>query len=45
MIDKLAIIKQIKSAVSQTAPNATLILYGSYARGDYNDNSDLIYWY
>ncbi|MEA3445636.1 MAG: nucleotidyltransferase domain-containing protein [Bacteroidota bacterium] len=22
-------------------PNAYLILYGSYARGDYNENSDL----
>jgi len=24
-----------------TAPGATLILYGSYARGDYNETSDI----
>jgi predicted nucleotidyltransferase len=31
----------IKKSVSNTAPNAILILYGSYARGDYRDDSDL----
>ena len=36
-----AILKQIKTAVYQSAPDATLILYGSYARGDYHENSDL----
>ncbi len=31
----------IKSAVNKIEPNATLILYGSYVRGDYHENSDL----
>jgi predicted nucleotidyltransferase len=31
----------IKTSVSSTEPNAILILYGSYARGDYRDNSDI----
>ena len=41
MNNKKDLIKQIKNAVSLTEPTATLILYGSYARGDYNKNSDL----
>jgi uncharacterized protein len=35
------IIRLIKTTVSKTDPNAILILYGSYARGDYNDFSDI----
>ena len=33
--------KLIKKSVSETAPGATLILYGSYARGDYRPDSDI----
>jgi predicted nucleotidyltransferase len=35
------IIRLIKTTVSKTDPNAILLLYGSYARGDYNDFSDI----
>lgn len=31
----------IKNSVNETAPGATVILYGSFARGDNNANSDL----
>ncbi len=31
----------IKNSVNETAPGATIILYGSFARGDNNANSDL----
>lgn len=31
----------IKESVQKTAPGATIILYGSYARGDYNEDSDI----
>ena len=41
MIDKKHILQLIKKSVSKTEPNAVLILYGSYARGDYRDDSDL----
>ena len=41
MKDKTYILKLIKTSVSTTDPNAILILYGSYARGDFNDNSDV----
>lgn len=41
MKDKSFILKLIKTAVSTTDPNAKLILYGSYARGDFNDSSDI----
>ena len=41
MIDKNHILQLIKRSVSKTEPNAVLILYGSYARGDYRDDSDL----
>ena len=34
MEDKSHILQLIKKSVAQTAPGATLILYGSYARGD-----------
>jgi len=41
MKDKNYILQLIKKSVSSTEPNAILILYGSYARGDYRDDSDL----
>lgn len=41
MKDKNAILKLIKTSVNSTEPNAILILYGSYARGDYRDDSDV----
>ena len=41
MKDKNHILQLIKKSVSKTEPNAVLILYGSYARGDYRDDSDL----
>jgi len=41
MKDKNHILQMIKASVSSTDPNATLILYGSYARGDYRADSDL----
>ena len=31
----------IKESVSASAPNATIILYGSRARGDFSEDSDL----
>ncbi len=41
MIDKGNILKLIKRSVMASAPGATVILYGSYARGDYNEESDI----
>ena len=41
MIAKDTILKMIKESVQKTAPGATVILYGSYARGDYNEDSDI----
>ena len=41
MKDKSYILQLIKKSVSNTAPNAILTLYGSYARGDFRDDSDL----
>lgn len=41
MKDKNYILQLIKKSVRSTEPNAILILYGSYARGDYRDDSDL----
>ncbi len=35
------ILKRIKNSVSSTAPNAILIVYGSYARGDFKPDSDI----
>jgi predicted nucleotidyltransferase len=34
------IIQRIKDTVSATEPSATIILYGSFARGDSKENSD-----
>ncbi|MES2702696.1 MAG: nucleotidyltransferase domain-containing protein [Bacteroidota bacterium] len=41
MKDTAHILQLIKRSVESTAPGATLILYGSYARGDYNEESDI----
>jgi predicted nucleotidyltransferase len=41
MKDKNYILGLIKTSVNSIDPNAILILYGSYARGDSNDNSDI----
>jgi predicted nucleotidyltransferase len=41
MKDNKDIILMIKDAVKMTEPNATIILYGSYARGDNKTDSDL----
>ncbi len=41
MKDKNYILKLIKASVYKTDPNAILILYGSYARNDYKDDSDV----
>ena len=41
MDNKDQILKRIKDSVSATAPGATLILYGSYARGDNREGSDI----
>jgi len=41
MVNKDEILGRIKKSVAETAPGATLILYGSYARGDYRDDSDI----
>lgn len=35
------ILQRIKDSVITTAPGATLILYGSYARGDQREDSDI----
>jgi uncharacterized protein len=39
--DKNHILQLIKKSVAETAPGAILILYGSYARGDYRSDSDI----
>ena len=41
MSDTAQILQQIKRSVQATDPGATLILYGSYARGDYRPDSDI----
>ncbi len=41
MINKNEILQMIKKSVKTSDPDATLILYGSYARGDYNEESDI----
>lgn len=41
MKDKDYILKLIKASVNATDPNAVLILYGSYARDDYREDSDV----
>lgn len=41
MTDKERILLRIKNSVKETVPNAVVILYGSYARGDYKHDSDI----
>jgi predicted nucleotidyltransferase len=41
MKNKDYILKLIKASVNATDPDAIVILYGSYARNDYKENSDL----
>ncbi len=41
MHDRPQILQRIKESVTASDPRATLILYGSYARGDYNEESDI----
>lgn len=41
MIEKRGNNRQIKSSVLAVEPQATLILYGSYARGDNRSDSDI----
>ena len=41
MQNKAQILERIKNSVKETAPDATLILYGSYARGDESEDSDI----
>lgn len=41
MENKEDLLSQVKNVVSRTDPNASLILYGSYARGDHSEQSDL----
>lgn len=41
MVQKEYILQLIKKSVSDTEPGATLILYGSYARGDFRPDSDI----
>ncbi len=35
------VLQHIKTALLQVEPRALLILFGSYARGDYNNRSDI----
>ncbi len=41
MLNTTEILNLIKESVHATDPGATLILYGSYARGDYREDSDM----
>jgi len=41
MTDKQSVLALIKKTVAETEPTASVILYGSYARGDYRDDSDI----
>lgn len=41
MLDKENLIKRIKETVNKINPKASLILFGSYARGDFHEQSDL----
>ena len=39
--NKNDLLQLIKKSVMATDPDATVILYGSYARGDYREDSDI----
>jgi len=39
--DKNQVLQLIKNSVNATDPGAKVILFGSYARGDYNEESDI----
>ena len=41
MPDKETILQKIKKSILSTAPGAQIILYGSFARGDYHAESDM----
>lgn len=41
MKDKDHLLKLIKASVKATDPKAVVILYGSFARGDYREDSDV----
>jgi predicted nucleotidyltransferase len=41
MLSQHQVLQQIKTTVLGVEPAAVLILFGSYARGDYNDASDI----
>lgn len=41
MLKKNNILSRIKEIVSTTEPEATIILYGSYARGEQKEGSDI----
>jgi len=41
MTDKGKIFNLVKNSINMTDPNATVILYGSYARGEEDKNSDI----
>lgn len=41
MIKHDILLKKIKEAVKMTAPDATIILYGSFARGEQEADSDI----
>ncbi len=40
-MNKESIIERIKNKVHSIDPTATVILYGSYARGDFREDSDI----
>src|SRR6266496_5187422 len=40
-MEKQQLLSEIKNLVLQQEPNAEVILYGSYARGDFKEDSDV----
>ncbi len=40
-MDNINLLNRIKTSVTSTERDAKIILYGSYARGDYTENSDI----
>ncbi|MEO6723222.1 MAG: nucleotidyltransferase domain-containing protein [Ferruginibacter sp.] len=41
MTDSRSLFQRIKNSVNDTAPGATIVLYGSYVRGDNKRDSDI----